>query len=300
VLVPTGKAIIDPCEGGEGNDVKASMLCNCGNGIWTSAWGATTCDAVCRVENLICDDCNPEEPPPPEVPPSGGPYCGDGILGNTEGEECEYKDPDGVTCSWNVCDSTCKCPEIEEPYCGDGIINNDFEECELGDPDGLTCSWDNCNHVLCKCVEPGCGDGVLDEGESCERGDPDGFVCLWDTECNQLECSCKVEILPTCGDGVLDSGEYCEEGNPDGVSCQWDSCSKATCTCPSPQASIFDDTQQKMLLGLVLIVLGFLLTPFTKLLSNYYMKIGNGMVRFGKKMEKERIEKFENKVLRKK
>ncbi len=36
--------------------------------------------------------------------------CGDGILGNTPGEQCEQGDPSGVECSWNACDqSTCKC-----------------------------------------------------------------------------------------------------------------------------------------------------------------------------------------------
>lgn len=44
------------------------------------------------------------------------PICGDGILGNTPGEECEVGDPSGVTCSWSECDhSTCECMEPPPP-----------------------------------------------------------------------------------------------------------------------------------------------------------------------------------------
>ncbi len=43
------------------------------------------------------------------------PSCGDGILGNTPGEECELGDPDGVSCLWDDCDQdSCLCPELEE------------------------------------------------------------------------------------------------------------------------------------------------------------------------------------------
>ena len=301
VVVPNGKAYIDPCEGGTGNNILAPLLCNCGNGIYTTAYTGT-CDAVCRVEDIICDTCNPPEPPaPPEI--EGEPYCGDGILGNTTGEECEYGDPSGVTCSWNVCDSNCECPVIDEPYCGDGIFGNTAgEECEVGNPDGVTCAWEDCNHVICKCVEPGCGDGILDDGEQCERDNPDGFTCLWETECDQQSCSCPDEPSPYCGDGNLDSGELCEVGNPDGVTCTWDECSKVSCSCPetpdvpttpggsSPQTALFESTQARIIAGFLLMVLGFFLTPFTKILSNYYMKVSDGVVRVGKK-------KFEDKVL---
>jgi hypothetical protein len=260
------------------NSTVGEYLCKCENELGGYAYtrsDISDCSLVCEVR-FPCETCNPEEPvqpysPTPEDPTA--PYCGDGILGNTTEEECEYGDPNGVSCSWNTCNSDCTCLEIDEPYCGDGILGNtEGEECEIGDPNGYSCTWDNCNHVTCKCVEPGCGDGVLDEGEQCERNDPDGLTCLWDSECNQLSCSCLEEPEPTCGDGNLDDGEFCEEGDPDGVSCSWNSCSKVSCTCPTdeptnPTPSVpdtgIDDISTKIILGSVFLILGVIFSKYS-------------------------------------
>jgi hypothetical protein len=41
------------------------------------------------------------------------PTCGDGIL--DQGEECELGDPNGYSCLWDVCNqNTCLCPEVQE------------------------------------------------------------------------------------------------------------------------------------------------------------------------------------------
>lgn len=80
------------------------------------------------------------------------PICGDGILGNTEGEECELDNPSGVSCSWAECiQESCICPEVTE--CGDGEFNVEGEECELGDPSGYDCTWSECNQTTCTCPE---------------------------------------------------------------------------------------------------------------------------------------------------
>ena len=108
VIVPTGKANVDKCEGGEGNNITSSILCNCGS-VWTSALTGT-CDQVCRVESLVCDRCNPPVSEPPVIVPSNpsNPYCGDGQL--KDDEECEVGDPAGVKCSWTSCNqSACIC-----------------------------------------------------------------------------------------------------------------------------------------------------------------------------------------------
>lgn len=214
------------------------IACRCDNGsggyVYTIASGGSDCDAVCRVRNLTCDTCNPPAPEP-EVPPApktpNTPYCGDGILGNTSGEQCEKGDPSGVKCAWATCNN-CKCPTITdiEPFCGDGKINVPGEQCEVGDPSGTSCKWDTCNKANCKCITPGCGDGKLDAGEKCEKGDPTGTTCKWDT-CNQLKCQCKEDPLPSCGDGKLDTGEKCEAGNPTGTTCLWEECDKTKCLC---------------------------------------------------------------------
>ncbi len=79
--------------------------------------------------------------------------CGDGIVGNTEGEEC---DPPNDPCTKDghsgICSSTCKC--AVNPYCGDGQLKDD-EECEVGDPAGVKCSWTSCNQSACICLPPG-------------------------------------------------------------------------------------------------------------------------------------------------
>ncbi|MGI5898012.1 MAG: hypothetical protein ACOX6Q_02525 [Candidatus Dojkabacteria bacterium] len=237
IATPLGLSTVDdfcsPSMKLAGSSVTMDTVCYCKSPfgdeqyVATPAASGADCDAVCRVRNLDCDTCSPDpEDPPTPPPPSSGPYCGDGILGNTTGEECEKGDPAGVSCSWATC-SYCKCPTIEEPFCGDGIINAAGEECEVGDPSGTSCKWDTCNKVNCKCMTPGCGDGVLDAGEQCERDNPEGVTCTWD-KCNQLKCEC---IKPGCGDGKLDAGEQCEKNNPTGATCLWEECDKSECTC---------------------------------------------------------------------
>ncbi|MHC1716875.1 MAG: hypothetical protein AB9915_03280 [Candidatus Dojkabacteria bacterium] len=264
-----------------------SILCRCENGVggvvFTSAESGDSCDAVCRVRNLVCEDCNPSPPSPPSNPPVSGPYCGDGILGNTTGEQCEYQDPTGVLCSWNSCDSSCKCPTETQPYCGDGKLDTG-EQCELGDPNGYQCTWSSCNQVNCKCVEPGCGDGTLDTGEKCERNNPTGVSCLWDSECDQLQCDCKAEQSEYCGDGILQDGEKCELNDPTGVQCVWGYCSKFTCLCPTkpdgtpinplypsspaPQTGLFDSSYEtKVILGATLLMIGLLFEPTVKIIN---------------------------------
>jgi cysteine-rich repeat protein len=51
---------------------------------------------------------------------------------------------------------------------------------------------------------PGCGDGVLDEGEECD----DGHYVNSDSEPDACRTDC---LAPFCGDGVVDSGEQCDD-----------------------------------------------------------------------------------------
>jgi cysteine-rich repeat protein len=55
-------------------------------------------------------------------------------------------------------------------------------------------------------VPPGCGDGVLQDGEQCDDGDANS-----DTAADACRTSC---LLPTCGDAVQDAGEACDDGSP--------------------------------------------------------------------------------------
>ena len=114
--------------------------------------------------------------------------CGDGVVGNTEGEEC---DPPNNPCTKDghsgKCSSTCKC--VLDPYCGDKVVGTG-EEC---DPPNDPCTKDGnpgfCSNT-CQCaVNPYCGDGQLKDGEECEVGDPAGVKCAW-ASCNQSACIC--------------------------------------------------------------------------------------------------------------
>jgi hypothetical protein len=114
--------------------------------------------------------------------------CGDGVVGNTEGEEC---DPPNDPCTKDghsgKCSSTCKC--VLDPYCGDGVVGTG-EEC---DPPGDSCTKDGntgaCSNTCMCVVNPYCGDGKLKDDEECEVGDPAGVKCTW-TSCNQSACVC--------------------------------------------------------------------------------------------------------------
>jgi hypothetical protein len=62
---------------------------------------------------------------------------------------------------------------------------------------------------------PGCGDGVVQEGEACDLG----FA-------NRSDGPCRACQWPRCGDGVVDPGEDCDAGEDDPggactVACAW-------------------------------------------------------------------------------
>jgi cysteine-rich repeat protein len=106
--------------------------------------------------------------------------CGDGILGNSPGEECD----DNNNIDGDGCDSDCKIEDLpvgdnEEPdggtntedgYCGDGVDN---------DEDGLIDCWDDDCIDDYYCI-------VYDVLEDCYNGaddDEDGLIDCWDDDC---------------------------------------------------------------------------------------------------------------------
>ena len=56
--------------------------------------------------------------------------------------------------------------------------------------------------------QPGCGDGVVDEGEACDDGADNS-----DTTPDACRLNCQ---LPSCGDSVVDATEACDDGSPYG------------------------------------------------------------------------------------
>jgi fibro-slime domain-containing protein len=178
--------------------------------------GNQGCSAACAVQNgWTC-------------PQAGvcyrNPYCGDGVVQKTQGEDC---DPPNTT----GCSATCKAlpgytcvglgpSTCQKPVCGNGTIEFG-EQCDDGND---TNPNDGCN--TCKlavgyvCPAEGvpcrarCGDGLKLGTEQCDDGNKDdGDGC---------NAGCRVELgydCPTpnaacvkaeCGNHIVESGESCD------------------------------------------------------------------------------------------
>ena len=160
---------------------------------------------VCRAPGSPCDDLAVLRP-----------RCGDAIVQQEDGEECEYgiaSGPDGT------CSKDCRIP-----YCGDGQLQRDHgEQCDDGLNIGeyLGCAQDCSrppaphNDVL----GPYCGDGIVQPGhEQCDDGVENGHN-------GHCDFDCALARPGYCGDGVLDVDyEECDDGN-------WESCDGCSSLC---------------------------------------------------------------------
>ena len=177
--------------------------------------------------------------------------CGDEILTEAKGEECDDGNTDPANGQTDNCSADCKIPVcgdgIVDPFGtvdrnGDGIINfNDGnEQCD----DGNNVDADGCE---ADCVSPVCGDGIVetvptidtdadgiadateacDDGTTCADGaacDPNIFPACADNSNCQVRggdgCSQDCTNVEECGDAFLDQGEQCDDGNNiDGDGC---------------------------------------------------------------------------------
>lgn len=126
-------------------------------------------------------------------------HCGDGIVDPRTDEECD----DGNGIDGDGCEVGCTYSCSNDEHCGDGNVCNGTERCDEelhacvgGRPaeDGTSCGSNReCNAG--RCIQIGCGNGVLDEelGEECDDGnldDADGcdsdctWTCTSDEECD--------------------------------------------------------------------------------------------------------------------
>ena len=133
--------------------------------------------------------------------------------------------------------------------CGDGDVA-DFEECDgdlfrvgdeqvydatcedLGLPAGeLRCSND-CYIDTSACIGPGCGNGVVEEGEACDEGPNPRTTCAnYGGPCMLCVDCQEVESFRGCGDGVVEEffREECDGDEPlDCASLGWGA-GEATC-----------------------------------------------------------------------
>ncbi|HSA58115.1 MAG TPA: DUF4215 domain-containing protein [bacterium] len=160
-------------------------------------------------------------------------FCGDHLVSPTLGEDCDNGatcvggSNDGADCSAGpeVClGGTCKhtdssdCTNCDDPLCGNGTIEAG-EECDAGAGNSSS------PNAVCRpgCVNPRCGDGILDTNtEECDDGaQADGDGC---------SDECKIELPPPfCGDGNVDLDEQCDDGNVNPyddctIFCTWAAC----------------------------------------------------------------------------
>ncbi|UCD03842.1 MAG: hypothetical protein JSW73_04860 [Candidatus Woesearchaeota archaeon] len=107
--------------------------------------------------------------------------CGNGVVNNEQGEECEEDLECSIGPPLEVCND-CKCTT-----CGNGMLDDPPEECDydagVGDYVGCV-GTEVCND--CKCTT--CGDGIFDPAvEDCERTS-DCTADTAETVCNNCEC----------------------------------------------------------------------------------------------------------------
>ena len=138
---------------------------------------------------------------------SGNPVCGNGIVEEKWGEECDDGAVNGTI--WSNCTRECKYKEI----CGNGKIEQWKEDCEKCAED----LWNGCK------PEVKCGNGKIDEWETCGTCPKDAGVCCgnwvldpWE-ECDT--CPMDVEGCNQCGNGKIDKWENCSNCKEDLKEC---------------------------------------------------------------------------------
>ncbi len=134
----------------------------------------------------------------------GGAVCGDGVVSGNE--ECD-NGPNNAPGSG--CEPDCRFSCHVGSDCDDGNPCSGVETChaviggracKAGTPaaDGSACGTaGHCESG--KCIQPSCGNGVVEPGEDCEP--PNTATC---------DANCKKVV---CGDGVIAGNEQCDDGN---------------------------------------------------------------------------------------
>ncbi|MEM7159013.1 MAG: DUF4215 domain-containing protein [Myxococcota bacterium] len=147
------------------------------------------------------------------------PTCGDGIVQESLGEECE----DGNASNEDACVQGCV-----SASCGDGFVWAGQEECD----DDNTADDDAC---LSTCVPASCGDGFVWTGmEDCDPGAAEVVGCQPTCQA-QIGYECTGNVCEVaCGDGLIVGNECCDDGNTD----DGDGC-PGTCQYPGWQRIVF-------------------------------------------------------------
>ena len=131
--------------------------------------------------------------------------CGDGVIQEEWGEECDPEDPS----TGSECTEYCKIEAPGVKYCGDNVTTspNNFDQNETCDPPGYPFGMLG---NLCRDDCTGCGDGLIDSrwGETCDLE----TIADGHGEFTHSEERCR-DDCHFCGDGIV-QGDYedCEIG----------------------------------------------------------------------------------------
>lgn len=164
--------------------------------------------------------------------------CGDGFVDSTRAEVCD----DGNDIAFDGCEpGTCAFTCAADTECDDLRVCNGTETCTdhvcaAGAPPaaGTACTRTGGGDGVCRagdCVDPGCGNGVVDGVEPCDDGNDvdgdgcdidctfsceedldcnDGDVCNGDETCDVATHACAAGTAPDCADANACTSDECD------------------------------------------------------------------------------------------
>lgn len=181
--------------------------------------------------------------PPTTVAPIDAAVCGNGVLEQPAGEECDGKDVGLATCTSAVgmpatgelgCNPDCTYDTSLCLWCGNGVRDVD-EECDRSDLGSQTCGQgstelpvctDQCQIDRTNCTPPpSCGDGHKDPGEQCDGQDLGGSICstaipgAFGTLGCAGNCVFDTSLCGWCGDWKKNGAEQCDNSDLENHDC---------------------------------------------------------------------------------
>lgn len=184
---------------------------------------------------------------------AGSPECGNGVIDQELGEECDGDQVGGRRCTdLGHPGGTLGChppghaqqcrfdrSQCTGPECGNSQVD-DGEQCDGPDLAGQSCQLLGflggtlgctleCRFDVELCTSPECGNNVQEPGELCDGTELVGETCVSrGYTAGQLACAADClsfdesgcSSAPVCGNGAVEGSETCDGSNLSGQSCQ--------------------------------------------------------------------------------